>query len=313
MGLFSSSSRTTQTQETINNNKQVSTGDISGVYVDGSGNTITTTDHGAVARSIDFAAGTVDRLFNQADNVLQFSAGAIAENSKAWAGANESIIKAQDNAFQYTAGLTDRVLASNENAYKGSMDSVNRAQDNAYQYTAGLTNKVIDAMSRSVDGQREANRDVLEYGAGVTQLAFDAAERARSDSLGFAAGAFKEATSIQNKTLELNKQFATEAFNQIGKSNENAYAAINSANNNAFSFSAGAFNKAIDSTAAQSKSYMAALTEFADKTISTAVQSTKSESAQATDKIIDLTQNTTKYLLWAVGGLGALFLLARMK
>lgn len=280
MGLFSSSSRTTQTQETINNNKQVSTGDISGVYVDGSGNNITTTDFGAVARSIDFAESTVDRLFNQADNVLQFSAGAIAENGKAWAGATESI---------------------------------NKAQDNAYQYTAGLTNKVIDAMSRSVDGQREANRDVLEYGAGVAQLAFDAAERARSDSMSFAAGAFKEATSIQNKTLELNKQFATESFNQIGKANAQAMDAINSANNNAFSFTSGAFTKAIDSTAAQSKSYMAALTEFADKTISTAVQSTKSESAQNADKIIDLTQTTTKYILWAVGGVAAMFLFARMK
>lgn len=280
MGLFSSSSRTTQTQETVNNNKQVSTGDISGVYVDGSGNNITTTDFGAVARSIDFAENTVDRLFNQADNVLQFSAGAIAENGKAWAGATESI---------------------------------NKAQDNAYQYTAGLTNKVIDAMSRSVDGQREANRDVLEYGAGVTQLAFDAAERARSDAMGFAAGAFKEATSIQNKTLELNKQFATESFNQINKANSQAIGAINEANSNAFSFTSGAFTKAIDSTAAQSKSYMAALTEFADKTISTAVQSTKSESAQNADKIIDLTQTTTKYILWAVGGVAAMFLFARMK
>lgn len=273
MGLFSSSSRTTQTQQTNNESTQISVGDVNGQYISGWGNTLMVLEPEAVKDSLDANKFVTELAFKNADNAMEFAAGAFSKG----------------------------------------IDSVLISQDNAYQFSAGMVQTAIGAVVQSVDGQRQTVDRTLEYGAGVTKLAFESADTARENSLQFAAGALKEATSIQNKTLELNAKFATETFNQIRESNLNARADVNSATNNAFSFSSGAFTKALDSTTNQAKSYAVALTDFADKTIATAVQSTKSEAAQATDKIIDLTQNTTKYVLMAVGGIAAVFLLFRSK
>lgn len=187
-----------------------------------------------------------------------------------------------------------------------SLQTVGEVVDDSYQLVGGTVNKAIDSVNNTVD-------DSYQLVGGAFNKAFDFGAGNVDDVLTFAAGAQIEANSIANEAMADAAAARREAsiaqqdaLNTVAANVDKTIAGNNAARESAFMFGGGVLDSSIDAIADNAERTQALLTNFAGQTIQTAVQSTKSESAQAVDKIIDLTGNTQKQLIYGVVGAVAL-------
>lgn len=198
-----------------------------------------------------------------------------------------------------------------------SLQSVDNIVDDSYSLVGGALNKAVDSVNSTVDKS-------YQLVGGAFNSANELSKNALSDSLGFASdnvddvltfagGAQIEANSIAREAMmdaENARREASiaqqDALNTVAANVDKTIAGNNAARESAFMFGGGVVDSSIDAIADNAERTQALLTNFAGQTIQTAVQSTKSESAQAVDKIIDLTGNTQKQLIYGVVGTIAL-------
>ena len=108
------------------------------------------------------------------------------------------------------------------------------ATRDALEYGAGATELAVGASER-------ARQDALEFGAGVVQESFEYSEFARRDAMEFTAGAFQAAIAETSRSSAAAVAAANAATQQVASIS-------NAARADSLEFAAGAFGAAIDAS-----------------------------------------------------------------
>lgn len=297
-----SSSRPSQQQQTQNTSNQINVSD-QGFALAGNNNTIVRTDHGAIEKAFDFGDKTLEFAAQNNQDAFAFAGGAFNRAIDTVESSVGAVERAAEDSLTFAAGAFNQAL--------GFVGEVGQAgvstTEDALSYSAGAFDRALNSVDR-------ANTEALVFGSG----AIDELADAREDSLEFAAGTLQLGTSNLNSALQYTERAQTEANLLANKGIGAAEKAFNTGlasnertTNNALTFGAGAFNTAIDAISENAERQQLLVTQFADKTIQTAVNSTKTEAAQTIDRVLDLTGDTQKNVIYL--GLGVLVVAAIMR
>lgn len=322
-----SSSNSSTSSNTNNYSQQLNLEDIDGTAVVGNNNTVTTTDFGAIEAALALSDSVIDDSYQFAAESVGSAFDVVGEATNSaftFAGENnaaafntvdnalESVSQAGDNALVFAGEFGSGAINAVTGAAGSAINAVTGAADNALTFAGEAGSAAFDiaktgqllsdkAMVNNIAFANDTIDQAFQFGAGSMTAALGAIEANNIQSY-----------SLANESLAFAGDRSNEANAAFQDAARIASSASESARQDALMFGDSVFGSAIDSIADNAEDTQKLLTDFAGRTIQTAVQSTKSESAQAVDKIINLTSDTQKNLLYLVGGGAALFVLFKV-
>lgn len=177
MGLFGGSK---SKKSTVNNvdNSIFDASRNQGIALNGDGNRVTTTDHGAVDGAFDFGSDALDMAEGVLGDSLDFASGAMGQvgdtASEAMALANESTMAAleygagsQMAAYEFSSTTQGRAFEAMQGSYDTALSAIDDATDRSYEFMGQAFNRALEtsdaARAESFSAISESNKRMDEW------------------------------------------------------------------------------------------------------------------------------------------------------